>query len=346
MSLSFRKLLAQYSYKVPRALVAQAPARPRDRARLLVYGRSSKKIVHDYFINLADYLPPRTVLVFNDSRVIPARLSLIKSSGGRVRVLYLERNHQFIKVMADKKLTVGTKLTLGNKLWFKVCRQQVAYYYLQPNFSLARLNNILLKYGTTPIPPYIKNTSLSGEVKLRAAYQTVFARRQGSVAAPTAALHFTPRLLNKLRQGGFKIEFITLHVNLGTFAKLNPAQVRRHKLYREDYFISTAVARRLNKYKSAGFNIMAVGTTTVRTLESAAAGHKLKRLTGGAVMFISPGYKFKFVDSLITNFHVPESSLMMLVAALLGRDQLRRLYNLALKKNYRFFSFGDGMMIK
>ncbi len=345
MSLSFRKLLAQYSYKVPRALVAQAPARPRDRARLLVYGRSSKKIVHDYFINLADYLPPRTVLVFNDSRVIPARLSLIKSSGGRVRVLYLEKDRQLIKVMADRKLIIGSKLTLGNKLWFRVRRQKAAYYYLQPNFPPARLNNILFKYGSTPIPPYIKNTSWS-EAKLRTAYQTVFARRSGSVAAPTAALHFTPRLLTKLQQHGFKIEFVTLHVNLGTFAKLNPAQVRRHKLHHEDYLISTAVARRLNKYKSAGFNIMAVGTTTVRTLESAAAGHKLKRLTGRAVMFISPGYKFKFVDSLITNFHVPESSLMMLVAALLGRKKLRQLYGLAIKRGYRFFSFGDGMMIK
>ncbi|MBI5734093.1 MAG: S-adenosylmethionine:tRNA ribosyltransferase-isomerase [Candidatus Kerfeldbacteria bacterium] len=273
MSLTFRKLLAQYSYKVPQFLVAQAPARPRDQARLLVYDRNFKKTTHDYFINLADHLPPRTVLVFNDSKVIPARLSLTKPSGGRVKVLYLAKDHQFIKVMADRKLTVGTKLTLGNKLWFKVRRRQAAYYYLQPNFPLARLNNILLKYGTTPIPPYIKNTSLS-ERELRTAYQTVFARRQGSIAAPTAALHFTPRLLNKLRRRGFKIEFITLHVNLGTFAKLNPAQVRRHKLHSEDYFISAVVARRLNKYKATGFNIMAVGTTTVRTLESAAAGYK------------------------------------------------------------------------
>lgn len=345
MSLSFRRLLAQYSYKVPGALVAQAPARPRDRARLLVYDRGSKKIVHDYFINLTDYLPARTVLVFNDSKVIPARLSLIKPSGGRVRVLYLAKDERLIKVMADRKLIIGSKLTLGNKLWFRVCRQRGAYYYLQPNFPLARLNDILFKYGVTPIPPYIKNSSLS-ERELRTAYQTVFARRLGSVAAPTAALHFTPRLLTKLRQRGFKIEFVTLHVNLGTFAKLNSAQVRRHELHQEDYFISSATARRLNKYKSAGFNIIAVGTTTVRTLESAAAGPRLKRLTGRTVMFISPGYKFKFVDSLITNFHVPESSLMMLVAALLGRKKLRQLYALAIKKGYRFFSFGDGMMIK
>jgi len=347
----FNKLLKKYNYHLPVSLIAQAPAKPRDKAKLLVYHKDNGKVSYDIFRNLTKYLPPRAVLVFNETKVIPARLVLNKPTGGQVRVLYLDTKSNLIEVLADRFIKIGMKLALdigtkGSKpIFFVVVKQIDNHYWLKPSFALSKLPQIFELYGHTPTPPYIKHTYLS-EKQLRQEYQTVFAKAAGSVAAPTAALHFTKGLLKKIKKQGFNIEFVTLHVNLGTFAPLTADQVERHKLHQEWYTIDKTMAVRLAQAKKQGRPIIAVGTTVVRTLESAAnKSGKLKKLIGTTDLFISEGYKFKFVDGLITNFHVPESSLLMLVAALVGRTKLLELYKKAISKKFRFFSFGDGMVI-
>ncbi len=357
---NLQKLLQKYDYKLPSQLVALQPANPRDSARLLVCNRKNNELQTDTFANLAKYLPPKSIIVFNQTKVIPARLELTKPTGGKVRILFLEKGSGFIKVLADRKINIGDNLLLNKKPFFIVLKKQNEKFTLKPLFPLSNLNSILQKYGQTPIPPYLKHTKLS-EIALRKNYQTIFARAIGSVAAPTASLHFTKNLLAKLKKAGHQIEFVTLHLNLGTFAPLTQEQLQNGQLHHESYFINKNTAKRLNKAKYEGRQIIAVGTTVVRTLESASdviaclpAGRrgqkkqslvKLTKLTGSTNLFIQPGYKFKFVDNLITNFHVPKSSLMMLVAAFYGRAKLLKTYKLAIKKRFRFFSFGDGMLI-
>lgn len=345
MKINFNKLLGDYNYNLPARFVAQQPASPRDSARLLVYQRAKKKIYYDHFFNLAKYLPPKSVLVFNQTKVIPARLVLHKASGGRVKVLYLGRSGQYLEVLSDRKLMVGSAITLKNKFNFKVVGHLSTYYLLKPSFSINKLDKILEQYGETPLPPYLRHSPLS-ERSRRERYQTVFARVAGSVAAPTASLHFTKRLLRSLKKSGVSLKFVTLHVNLGTFAPLTQNQVISNKLHSEYYEIDKKTVQFLNKAKMEQRPIIAIGTTVVRTLESACiAKNKLKKATGDTRLFIKLGYKFKFVNGLITNFHVPRSSLLMLVAAFLSRQKLFKLYNLARRRNFRFFSFGDGMMI-
>jgi S-adenosylmethionine:tRNA ribosyltransferase-isomerase len=219
-------------------------------------------------------------------------------------------------------------------------------YIFKPSFPISRIIAILMRHGTTPIPPYIKHSPLS-EKKLRTEYQTVFARVRGSVAAPTASLHMTPRLFRALKKAGHEVRYVTLHVGLGTFAPLTENQLATGKLHTEQYSIAAPTARALNAAKKAGRPIIAVGTTVARTLESAARGTARLTVPRGATdIFIRPGYAFSFVDGLITNFHVPRSSLMMLVAALVGREKILEIYRTAIQKKFRLFSFGDGMLIR
>ncbi len=337
------RVLARYDYEFPPAAVANRPASPRDSARLLVHERSTGRTKFARFRDLPKFLPPGAVLVLNQTKVLPARLEMRKATGGKVRLLYVAASSGLWKVMADRRLAVGSTLAAGRNK-FAVARHEDKYYFLRPPFPIARTAAFLEKHGEAPLPPYIKNSPLSrSELKRR--YQTVFAKRRGSVAAPTASLHFTKRLLRRLRAAGFDIRYVTLHVNLGTFAPLTPANLKEGRLHEETYEIDPATARALNTARAEGRPIVAVGTTVVRTLESAAAGGRLRKLSGRTDIFIREGYKFRFVDSLITNFHVPRSSLLMLVSAFAGRELVLRLYREAIRRGFRLFSFGDSMFI-
>lgn len=345
MDTELKKLLDLYDYDLSEDLIAQEPASPRDAAKLLAYSKKENNISYNTFKNLAKYLPEKAVLVFNETKVLPARLILQKETGGRVKILYISKEGTSLRVMADRKLTLDAQLQLTPKIYFTVCGKDDKYYLLKPSFDISKIFDILEKYGKIPIPPYIKHSPLS-EKDLKKKYQTVFARSKGSVAAPTAALHFTDRLITRIKRSGCEVKFVTLHVNLGTFAPLTKEHVRSMRLHEEYYEIDKKTAEFLNKARRAGRPIIAVGTTVVRTLESASIRKSgLKKLSGTTDLFIREGYEFKFVDGIITNFHVPRSSLLMLVAAFVGREKLFELYQKAIDKKFKFFSFGDGMII-
>jgi S-adenosylmethionine:tRNA ribosyltransferase-isomerase len=344
------RILARYDYQTPKQLIAQKPAAPRDAARLLVYDRRDKKVRFNTFKNLGKYLPKNSVLVFNKTKVWPARLIVVKPTGGKVELLYISHDKNFIKVLANKKLPIGSKESffLGREksspITFTVTNKIGQFYFLKPSFPLSQIPKILRHYGITPLPPYIKNSPLT-EIQRRKEYQSIFAKTGLSVAAPTASLHFTKRLIKNLRRRGIEIKFVQLDVGLGTFAPLRGDNIKTGKLHREFYKIDKSTAKFLTLAKKQGRPIIAVGTTVVRTLESAAQNLRLTKLSGDTELFIRENYKFKFVDGIITNFHVPKSSLMMLVSAFLGKKTLLNLYQKALKKKFRFFSFGDGMLI-
>lgn len=350
---NFEKFLEKYDYSLPSELIAKKPATPRDSARLLVFKQKTKEVFFDKFANLGKYLPPKAVLVLNDTRVLPARLVVKKESGGSARILYIGRpsvaeamdGKQELEFLSDRNLNIGSKVSVSSKTFFIVKEKIGGHYFLSPSFPISKTFEILERYGLTPIPPYIKNSPLS-EKQLRKEYQTIFATKKGSVAAPTASLHFTENLLSRLKKAGIKIVFTTLHVNLGTFAPLTEENIKKSKLHSEYYEIGRGSADILNKAKKEKLPIIAVGTTVVRTLESASDKKgNISRLKGETDIFIKEGYRFKFVDGLITNFHVPMSSLLMLVSAFAGRKNILELYKKAIKKKFRFFSFGDGMLI-
>lgn len=342
---NFKDLLGQYYFKFPKQLIAKTPASPRDSARLLVYERKNGEISYDNFLNLPKYLPANAVLVFNQTKVIPARIEVTKETGGKARLLYLETTAKGIKVMSDRKLNVGAKVFVNKRIYFTVAGQEERFYFLKTEIDRENVGRIFEVYGTTPLPPYIKNSPLS-EKKLREKYQAIFAKYSGSVAAPTASLHFTNRLLRKLEAHGVAIKYVTLHVNLGTFAPLTEEHVQKNALHKEYYEIDKETAQFLNKAKRAGRPIIAVGTTVLRTLESASnTENQICSPIGATDLFIREGYKMKMVDGLITNFHVPKSSLLMLVSALIGREKTLEIYKKAISKKFRLFSFGDGMLI-
>lgn len=383
---NLEKVLNLYNYNLPEKLIAKKPASPRDSARLLVYNKKINKIIFDKFYNLDKYLPNNAVLVLNQTKVLPARLELKKESGGKVKILYLGYNNKnnLIEVLSDRKLQIGSELLLNSVKTFKVVEKKEKIYLLKLTtlkyddrsfLAEEKMLNILQKYGKTPIPPYIKNSPLS-EKQLRKEYQTIFAKNLGSVAAPTASLHFTKKVFIKLKKKGVSIKFINLDVGLGTFAPLDENNLKSKKLHKEFYNINKETAEFLNNAKKQKRLIIGVGTTVVRTLESATAprhceevatdeaiqgesdsrlprrllaprndGYFLKNLSGATQLFIQENYKFKFVDSVVTNFHVPKSSLLMMISALTGREKLLDIYNIAIKNNFKFYSFGDGMLI-
>ena len=343
---SLKNILKAYRYIVAPSLIATHPAKPRDSARLLVWNKKQGSVSVDTFRNLSNYLPPHTVLVFNNTKVLPARLTLKKDTGGLVRILYLSHDAKEIRCLADRPFAIGSTVRVPEEsASFKVNKKDGAVYYLVPSFPTARMRSWLYKKGRVPIPPYIKNTPLS-EAQLKQEYQTIFARVAGSVAAPTASLHFTKRLLKQLSHAGIAQKLITLHVGLGTFAPITDAQLLTRTLHEEHFELSPKTLRFLNQAKKQGRPIIAVGTTSVRTLESAANDKGILAASHGDTrLFIREGYEWKFIDGMITNFHVPASSLMMLVAAFIGRKKLLSLYYFAIKKKFRLFSFGDGMLL-
>ncbi|MCK9352148.1 MAG: tRNA preQ1(34) S-adenosylmethionine ribosyltransferase-isomerase QueA [Candidatus Paceibacterota bacterium] len=361
------EIVSKYDYAFDPTLIANEPASPRDSAKLLAYDRKTGTPLFDTFANIGNYLPKGAVLVLNDTKVFPARLHCTKKTGGRVEIFYLgsdgrtppqssllKRGGGTIRALTNHFLDIGEKVFLNDTIFFEVMGKEDKIYTLRPSFPIGDVQKVFKKYGETPIPPYIKNTKLS-ETQLREKYQTVFAKNTGSVAAPTASLHFTKRLLAKLKKQGIQIEFVTLHVNLGTFAPLTEEALKTGKLHKEWYEIPEKTAKALMKAKKEGRPIIAVGTTAVRTLEEwvnsprgRSSGSLPRTALGGngeTRLFIRPGYKFRFVDGMITNFHVPKSSLLMLVSAFVGREKLLELYQEAMRKNFRFFSFGDGMLL-
>lgn len=339
----YSALLKKFEYLLPLESIALKPAKPRDQAQLLVYDRRRRTAVFDRFFNLDKYLPANSVLVLNDTKVVPARL-MTKFGRASVELFYVGTAGRYLRCLANHSLEKGTVLRRG-PLRFKIMGREERWYLVKPSFSVKKIFPILDRYGRTPLPPYLESSPLT-EKKRRAEYQTVFAAASGSVAAPTASLHFTDRLLKKIEKAGVKIVRVTLHVNLGTFAPLADEQLDAGRLHAEEYEITPAAAKILNAAKRNGQKVVAVGTTACRALE--AATDKSGRLRSGAGItriFIRAPYCFKFVDALITNFHVPRSSLLMLVAALVGREKLLKLYALALDKRMKFLSFGDGMLI-
>lgn len=344
---SFENLLSQYDYELPPELIANAPAEPRDSARLMVFDRKTKQIKLATFRDLPKYLPKNTLLVLNETKVIPARLTLKRENGSFIAVLFLGTTTNSVRVLSPKKLREGEQLKVpGNtEKYFTVMKREEKAWILTPSFPLTELQNLLKSKGSMPLPPYIKNTPLS-ETELREKYQTVFAKTEGSIAAPTASLHFTPELLKELEQQGTEIAYVTLHVHLGTFALLTEDQWKTKQLHTEEYNIPEETQRALKEAKIQGKCITAVGTTVVRTLESTCAQDgTIFQPFGTTNIFIAEGYEFKVIDALITNFHVPRSSLLMLVSAFAGREEILKCYEEAKKNKLRFYSFGDGMLI-
>jgi S-adenosylmethionine:tRNA ribosyltransferase-isomerase len=328
--------LSDFDYHLPEELIAQEPAKPRDHSRLLVYNRSDKSITDDYFYNLGRYLKKDTTLVVNNSKVEKCRLLF---DGGTKEIFIINTlNDRTVEALVrpGKKFKKGKLIHLTDDIEVEVLQiEKEGIRTLSLNRSLN--DPVLNPYRATPFPPYIEqNEALSDE------YQTVFSRDKGSKAAPTAGLHFTDELIDKLKSNGFGWQEVTLHVSLGTFAPVKVENLDDHIMHSEWYQISESTASGLNKSN----HVTAVGTTSIRVLESAVneSGTFIAG-SGETDIFIKPGYRFKTVDSLITNFHLPKSTLLMLVAAIMGFEEMHRVYEHAIREEYRFYSFGDGMLI-
>ena len=336
-------LVTDFDYELPQELIAQHPMEPRDHSRLLVVDKKTGEIEHKHFYDLVNYLKPGDVLVFNDTRVIPARLHGTKDTGAHVEVFLLTRRDATdweVLVRPGKKLQVGAKINFSDELSCEVIEHtdfggRVVRFKYDGIFE-----EILDRLGETPLPPYI-----TAPLEDKERYQTVYNRERGSAAAPTAGLHFTKELLQKIKEIGCEEVFVTLHVGLGTFRPVSEAKIEDHKMHKEFYTVSQEAADAVNKAKAEGRRIIAVGTTAVRTLEAAGADGQLHAGSSWTNIFIYPGYKFKCMDALVTNFHLPESTLIMLVSALAGREHILNAYKIAVENRYRFFSFGDAMFI-
>lgn len=338
---------SDFNYYLPQELIAQSPIEPRDSSRLLVYDRKTKKVEHRIFRDIADYLTDNDVLVINNTRVIPARIYGTKvDTGAKIEFLLLKRlmlNEYEALAKPGKKAKVGCVIKFSDTLSLEVLEDLPEIGGKRVRFLVKKgtLEEQLSLLGEMPLPPYIKK-----KLEDKERYQTVYSKIPGSSAAPTAGLHFTSELLDKLRKKGVIIEEVLLDVGLGTFRPVSVDKIEDHKMHSERIVVKEDVASRLNQYKQQGKRIIAVGTTSVRTLESAAdkPGH-IVPCEMETNIFIYPGYKFKFVDAMITNFHLPESTLIMLVSAFAGREETLKLYDLAVKEKYRFFSFGDAMLL-
>ena len=336
-------LVTDFDYDLPQELIAQHPMEPRDHSRLLVVDKKTGEIEHKHFYDLVNYLKPGDVLVFNDTRVIPARLHGTKDTGAHVEVFLLTRRDATdweVLVRPGKKLQVGAKINFSDELSCEVIEHtdfggRVVRFKYDGIFE-----EILDRLGETPLPPYI-----TAPLEDKERYQTVYTRARGSAAAPTAGLHFTKELLQKIKDIGCEEVFVTLHVGLGTFRPVSEAKIEDHKMHKEFYTVSQEAADAVNKAKAEGRRIIAVGTTAVRTLEAAGADGQLHAGSSWTNIFIYPGYKFRLVDDLVTNFHLPQSTLLMLVSTLSTREIMLQTYKKAVEEKYRFFSFGDAMFI-
>lgn len=332
---------SDFDYDLPESSIAQTPVEPRDSSRLLVLHRDTGQFEHRVFRDIIDYLHPGDLLVLNQTRVIPARIYARKDTGGRVELLLLRRRDKLTweALVGGKGLRVGKMVKVENGPQAEVVEvldgsERVIKFSepIEPYFSIV---------GNMPLPPYIHENLDDPE-----RYQTVYAREPGSAAAPTAGLHFTPRLLKELQGNDVKITFVTLHVGLDTFAPVTEEDPHEHKIHSEWCQLPQETADLINQTKQNGGRIIAVGTTSVRTLESARIGQNgVMSYLGATSVFILPGYQFRVVDAMITNFHLPKSTLIMLVSAFAGRERILSTYEIAIKEGYRFYSFGDAMLI-
>ncbi len=338
--------LTDFNYELPEELIAQHPYDKRDEARLMVLNRQEQSINHKVFKDVIDYLEPGDCLVINNTKVIPARLYGIKDkTGAKVEFLLLKQMDNDIwevMVRPGKKLLPGTKVMFGDGILTAEILEMLEGGNRKVKFTYQGIfNEILDKIGLMPLPPYIKET-----LKEKDKYQTVYAKYVGSSAAPTAGLHFTEELLEKIRKKGVEVANVTLHVGIGTFRPVKVENIEDHKMHSEHFYIKQEDVEKINNAKKNGKRVIAVGTTSCRVLESIADENGyVKVQEGDTSIFIYPGYKFKCIDALITNFHLPESTLIMLVSALAGREYIMKAYEEAVKERYKFFSFGDAMII-
>lgn len=339
--------LSEFNYNLPQELIAQVPIKNRDESRLMILDKASQTIEDKVFKDIIDYLEPGDCLVRNNTKVIPARLYGKKTTGANVEFVLLkniENNIWEVMCRPGGKLHIGSKVVFGDGLLEAEIKEitndgtRIVEFYYDGIF-----NEILDQIGLMPLPPYIHES-----LKDNDRYQTVYAKYNGSAAAPTAGLHFTEELLKKIEEKGVDIANVTLHVGIGTFRPVKETNIEEHHMHQEHYYIKEEDAEKINKAKLSNHRIIAVGTTSCRTLETVADDKTglVKACEGDTGIYIYPGYKFKCVDALITNFHLPESTLIMLVSALAGKDYIMHAYEHAVDEKYRFFSFGDAMFIK
>ena len=338
--------VSDFNYELPEELIAQHPYDKRDEARLMVLDKETKTIEHRVFKDIIDYLEPGDCLVINNTKVLPARLLGKKDTGAKIEFLLLKRiegDYWEVMVRPGNKLKPGSKVSFGDGILKAEILEVLEGGNRKVKFEYKGIfNEILDKIGLMPLPPYIKEN-----LKDKDKYQTVYAKYDGSAAAPTAGLHFTEELLEKIKQKGIEVANVTLHVGIGTFRPVKVENVEEHHMHSEHFYIKQEDADKINKAKETGHRIIAVGTTSCRVLESIGDENgKVSATEGDTSIFIYPGYKFKVLDCLITNFHLPESTLIMLVSSLAGRDFILKAYNEAVKEKYMFFSFGDAMFIK
>ena len=338
--------VSDFNYNLPKELIAQVPIKDRDQSRLMVLDRKNKTIEHKIFKDIIDYLEPGDCLVRNNTKVIPARLYGVKEeTGANVEFLLLKRvNGDIWEVMVKpgRKLMPGVRVEFGNGLLKAEILEKFEDGNRKVKFEYNGIfNEILNEIGLMPLPPYIHE-----KLKEKDRYQTVYAKYEGSAAAPTAGLHFTDELFKKLKEKGVEVANVTLHVGIGTFRPVKVENIEEHDMHSEHFYIKAEDAEKINKAKREGHRVIAVGTTSCRVLESVADDNGyVKEVEGDTNIFIYPGYKFKCIDALITNFHLPESTLIMLVSALAGKDFIMQAYDEAVKEQYKFFSFGDAMFI-
>lgn len=339
--------LSEFDYSLPRGLIAQHPAKVRDKCRLMVIDRNSRSIEHKKFEDIAGYFNKGDMLLLNNTRVVQARLFGSRKSGGRVELFLLEKKGVLCEALVrpSGRINVGERILLESGHEVEVLGSGKIGRMVQFNRSV---DEIMARSGHTPLPPYIDRPDEECD---KANYQTVYASREGATASPTAGLHFTRELLDRLQKRGVRIQYLTLHVSYGTFAPIKSDDIEGHKMHREYFELPKETAEAVAETKKSQGKIFAVGTTTTRVLEHCAekiaASDKAQpeRLSGYTDMFIYPGYKFNVVDNLITNFHLPKSTLMLLVSAFAGKDFIMEAYKKAIEEKYRFFSYGDAMLI-
>lgn len=348
-------LLSEYDYNLPEELIAQLPADKRDNSRMMVLNRQDRTISHKHFYDIVDLLDKNTLLVMNNTKVLPARLIGYKDTGAKIEVFLLKQSEQRLRlwdvlIKPSKRVKPDTIIKISDELSVKALKrlEENGEWLVELIFDGDNVLDVLHRNGQIPLPPYIERKIQNDDLRKLdfERYQTVYAKDEGSVAAPTAGLHFTKEILQKLEAKGVELAYVTLNVGLGTFRPVQCENVENHKMHSETFEISEKAAEQINRAKKEGKQIVAVGTTTVRTLETAYQKYGcIKPCQDHSELFIYPPYEFKVIDKLITNFHLPKSTLLMLVSALAGKDFIFQAYKEAIENKYRFFSYGDCMFI-
>ena len=332
-----------FDYNLPSNLIAENPRSKREQAKLMIYDQGLDTLNHSIFSNLDEYLSKGDLIILNDTRVLPGRLFLKKESGGAVEILFhkLINQHSFVCIFkSSRKVVMHSKLFFDDDNFFIVDNIENNFITLS---SKSDPMDIFVRYGEVPLPKYIKRKTNAKDIER---YQTVYAKHTGSVAAPTAGLHFTEEILSKLQAKGVVIDYCTLHVTYNTFKPITVDNYNDHQIGSEVCNIKESLISKIKSTKSQNHNVYTVGTTATRAVENYASKSYVGDFSGEADLYITPGYKFKIIDGLITNFHLPQSTLLLLVASIIGRDKLLELYDIAIKNNYRFYSYGDSMFIK